>query len=352
MKLKLRLRSYLLLLNGVSIAVILVSVSIIYRYMLLTWNEYMLITGITVGAACVSLIIHALLTRPLARWIRVLAGETERVASGDFNIDIPRIGPQEFQQLAAQFNQMSSRLRGLFDRLHASEEARSELIANISHDLRTPMASIQSFVEALQDDVIQDPVTYDRYLQTIRLETRRLSALIDELFSLSRLDAEVVELKQQSAAVDSLILEVLQSHYLHLSEKHIEVDVRVPEELGAVWVDSFEIKRALGNLLQNAIRFSPDASTIVVEAKEYANAYVELSIADQGPGIAEVSRNRIFERFYRDDPSRTREGGGTAGLGLAIVKSIVQRHGGEVGVVSQEGKGSRFWLTVPKTRML
>ncbi|TBL70906.1 sensor histidine kinase [Paenibacillus thalictri] len=350
MRLKLSLRAYLLLLNGLSIAMILVSVSIIYRYMLLSLNEYLLIMCITIGAAIVSLLVHALLTRPLVRWIRVLDSETRRVASGDFNSDVPRIGPQEFQRLAAQFNQMSSTLRELFDRLRASEEARSELIANVSHDLRTPMASIQSFVEALQDHVIQDPETFDRYLHTIRLETLRLSGLIDDLFQLSRLDAGAAELKPQAAAVDSLIVEVLQSHYLQLTAKQLEVDVRMPDRFGAVWVDAFEMKRALGNLLQNAIRFSPAASVIVFEAREYDSDCIELSFTDQGPGIAEKDRDRIFERFYRADPSRGREGGEGAGLGLAIVQSIVQRHGGEVGVQSREGSGSRFWITVPRKK--
>ena len=127
-------------------------------------------------------------------------------------MEVPRIGPQEFQQLAAQFNQMSVKLRDIFDQLRSSEEARSELIANVSHDLRTPMASIQAFVEALQDDVIQDRGTFDRYLQTIRLETRRLSELISDLFELSRLDADARELRQQNNAVDSLLLEIGREH--------------------------------------------------------------------------------------------------------------------------------------------
>ena len=149
MKPNLRFRTYLLLLNGISIAIILASVSVIYRYMLLSWNEYRMIIEITIGAAAVSLIVHAILARPLTRWIQVFASDTQRIANGDFNIAVPRIGPQEFQQLSDQFNQMSGRLRTMFDKLRASEEARSELIANVSHDLRTPMASIQSFVEAL-----------------------------------------------------------------------------------------------------------------------------------------------------------------------------------------------------------
>ncbi|REE88552.1 two-component system sensor histidine kinase SaeS [Paenibacillus taihuensis] len=352
MKQKLHFRSYLMLLNGISILIILVSVFIIYRYMLLSWNEYRIITSITIGAAIISLGVHALLIHPLAKWLRVLSDDTERVAQGDFNIDVPQIGPREFQQLAGQFNRMSSRLRNMFEKLRASEEARSELIANVSHDLRTPMASIQSFVEALQDDVIQDQATFERYLQTIRLETQRLDALIEDLFQLSRLDSGVIELRQQSIAVDSLILEVLQSHFMLLTEKRIEVKVQVPDDIGRIWVDDFEMKRALGNLLQNAIRYSPHSSTIVFEASKRSSNFVELSLKDQGPGIAEQELERVFDRFYRSDPSRGREGGGGAGLGLAIVQSIVRRHGGELGVESRLGEGSRFWLTLPPNRIV
>ncbi|QHW31123.1 HAMP domain-containing histidine kinase [Paenibacillus rhizovicinus] len=322
---------------------------VIYRYMLLSWNEYRIITCITIGAAAISFVVHFLLTRPLAQWLRVLATGTERVASGDFNIDVPQIGPQEFQQLADQFNQMSGRLRDMFEKLRVSEEARSELVANVSHDLRTPMASIQSFVEALQDDVIQDQETFNRYLQTIRLETRKLNGLIEDLFQLSRLHAGAIELHQHTVAVDSLFVEVLHSHYMLLRETGLEVEVRVPDDIGSIWIDEFEIKRALGNLLQNAIQYAPVASTILFEARPSTGDFVELSLRDEGPGIDENDLKRVFDRFYRSDPSRGREGGG-AGLGLAIVQSIVERHGGKVGVDSRIGEGSRFWFTVPLNR--
>jgi len=345
-----KLRFYLFMLNGVSIAVILVSVTIIYRYMLLTWNEFMLITGVTIGAAVVSLVVHALMTRPLVRWVQLIASETARVAEGDFDGEVPRIGPQEFQMLATQFNQMSTKLRDLFDRLRASEQARSELIANVSHDLRTPMASIQSFVEALQDDVIQDRQTFERYLQTIRLETKRLSGLIDDLFRMSRLEAGEYEFHQQAEQVDSLIVETLQSHFLQLNEKRIRVDVQLPGDLPPVWVDPFEIKRVLSNLLQNAVRYSPDGGTIIIKTYVTPSSYVELSVQDEGPGIEEMQQRRIFERFYREDKSRNRKSGG-AGLGLAIAKSIVERHRGMIGVQSKEGEGSRFWFTMPVAKV-
>ena len=175
-----------------------------------------------------------------------------------------------------------------------------------------------------------------------------MNGLIEDLFRLSRLDAGEIELKRQSIAVDSLFVEVLQSHYMVLNEKNIAVEVRLPEDIGIVWIDDLEIKRAIGNLFQNAMRYAPYASTIVLEAKACADDFVEIAIIDQGPGIAEVELNRVFDRFYRIDPSRGREDGGGSGLGLAIVQSIVRRHGGEVGVQSRLGEGSRFWLTVPK----
>jgi two-component system, OmpR family, sensor histidine kinase SaeS len=178
-----------------------------------------------------------------------------------------------------------------------------------------------------------------------------LNGLIEDLFQLSRIDAGVIELRQQPIAVDSLFVEVLQSHYMLLSEKNIEVEVRVPDDTGIVWIDDFEIKRALGNLMQNAIQYTAVSSRIDLEARACSDGFVELSIRDQGPGIEEKELERVFDRFYRTDPSRRREGGGGAGLGLAIVQSIVRRHGGQVGVESRIGEGSRFWLTVPLRRV-
>ncbi|MBO9606805.1 MAG: HAMP domain-containing histidine kinase [Paenibacillaceae bacterium] len=345
-----KLRSHLLLANGASIALILVSVSIIYRRMLLSWDGYLLVVSATIGAAAVSLLVHALLTRPLAKGLEVLTAETRRVANGDFNGVVPCIGPREFRQLAAQFNQMADRLHRMFKQLRASETARSELIANVSHDLRTPMASIQAFVEALQDDVVRDPASFERYLHTIRHETKRLGVLIDDLFELSRLEAGDRRMNRQRVAVDTLLLEALESQYLLLREKRVAIDVRIPDRAGAVWIDPFDIKRALVNLLQNALRYAPEGSTVRLEAAASEDeGWMALSIADEGPGLPEADKERVFERFYRADPSRGRSGGEGAGLGLAIVKSIAHRHGGVVGVESEPGKGSRFWLTVPRT---
>lgn len=194
-----KLRHYLLIANGISLGVILVCLFFSYYKMYLTLNQFIGLSAATVGAGILSFFVHFLLTRPVEKSIRRITEETARIAGGEFAGRVPEIGPTEFRILASRFNEMKGELEESFRRIRSEEEARKELVANVSHDLRTPMASIQSFVEALEDDVIQDEQTFRRYLQTIRLETARLSAMIDDLFQLSRLDAGAERLSRNGS---------------------------------------------------------------------------------------------------------------------------------------------------------
>ncbi|WP_199614583.1 sensor histidine kinase [Paenibacillus alkalitolerans] len=342
-----KLRAYLLIANAVSIGIILVSLFVCYRFMLLKLNETLLLTSVTLGAAIVSFAVHFAMTRPLESSIRKLTNETARVAEGRFDGTVPLAGPEEFRRLAEQFNRMSGMLRESFDRLRTTEASRRELVANVSHDLRTPMASIQAFVEALQDEVIQDKETFGSYLRTIRLETQRLNRLIDTLFELSQLQSGAYVFTPERCHADNLLLETLQSHVIKLEEKNIDIQAHVQENLPPLLVMPFEIKRVLANLLENAIRHSPPGGSISIMAAELPeeSGFVQISIIDQGEGIDSHDREKIFDRFYRADPSRSRGSGG-AGLGLAIAKSIVELHGGRIGVEGGTGEGSRFWFTV------
>jgi two-component system sensor histidine kinase SaeS len=340
------LRTYLLLTSLVSIGAILLSLFISYRKMFLTLDEVIWLTVVTVGAGILSLIVHLIMTRPIEQAIDMITKQSQQVAQGDFRGELPLIGPVEFQTMAGNFNQMSRKLNESFQQLHSSEVSRRELIANVSHDLRTPLASIQSFVEALQDDLIEDPDTYKRYLSTIRLETQRLSGLINDLFDLSRREAGAESFDPGAYHLDDLIVETLQSHLLQIKEKGIEVEGVIPEHLPPVSIMPNEIKRVVSNLLHNALRHSPEGGKIVIRALMPEDGYVKVIVEDQGEGIAEEEQVRLFERFYRTDQSRSRASGGS-GLGLAITKSIVEIHGGEVGVSSKLGEGSLFWFTVP-----
>jgi len=341
-----RLRVYLLTASVVSTGMILLALFISYRYMLLSWKQTVLLGSVTLGAALASLLVHRLLTRPLERSIEAIAAETAHIAGGSFGGSVPLTGPAEFQMLARQFNAMTARLKTSFEQLKAGEAARRELVANVSHDLRTPMASILAFVEALEDDVIQDKPAFERYLRTIRLETGRLNGLIEELFRLSQLEAGSGSVAPERYDVDRLLLDGLQSLAIQLEEKGLQIDMQVPEVLPPVAIVSGEIKRVLSNLLQNAIRYAPAGSSIRIAAEPLPDGFVRLSVEDEGPGLSADDQERVFERFYRADPSRSRESGG-AGLGLAIAKSIVELHGGEIGVRSCAGAGSCFWFTVP-----
>ncbi|WP_433583589.1 sensor histidine kinase [Paenibacillus polymyxa] len=340
-----KLRTYLVLSSLTGIGVLLICLFISYSKMLLTIEQLYWLSAITAGVGLLSFILQYLLTKPLEKSIARITQQTIRIAEGDFHTEVPLIGTQEFKLLAQQFNEMSSKLKESFDHLHHSETARRELIANVSHDLRTPLASIQSFVEALEDDVIQDKETFQRYLNTIRLETKRLGGLIQDLFELSSLEAQGEVFDPQPCHVDELLLSTLESFSFHLAEKTLNVEIDLPDKLPAAVMMPAQMKRVLSNLLQNAIQYSPVDGKIILAAEE-KGPFIQISVTDEGEGIEAEETSRIFERFYRIDKSRSKSNGG-AGLGLAIAQSIVELHGGEIGVQSTKGEGSCFWFTLP-----
>jgi len=335
-----------LLANLAGIGVLLILLFVSYSKMLLSIEQLYWLSSVTAGIGLFSFVLQHLLTRPLEKSIVQITEQTKKIAEGDFHTEVPSIGPLEFKILAQQFNEMSYKLKESFDNLYSSESARRELIANVSHDLRTPLASIQAFVEALEDDVIKDKETFQRYLHTIRLETKRLSGLIHDLFELSGIEAQGAVFDPQPYHTDELLISTLESFSLHLEEKQLKVEIEMPERLPAAIMMPTQIKRVLSNLLQNAIEYSPIGGKIVLSAAEQDDSFLRISITDEGEGIEAAETSRIFERFYRVDKSRSKSSGG-AGLGLAIAKSIVQLHGGEIGVSSSAAAGSCFWFTLP-----
>lgn len=340
-----KLRTYLLLSSLTGIGVLLICLFVSYSKMLLSIEQLYWLSSVTAGVGLLSFILQYLLTRPVEKSIARITQQTIRIAEGDFHTEVPLIGPQEFKLLARQFNEMSCKLKESFDHLHHSEAARRELIANVSHDLRTPLASIQSFVEALEDDVIKDEETFQRYLNTIRLETMRLGGLIQDLFELSSLEANGDMFDPVPSHADELLISTLESFSFHLAEKRLKVEIELPDKLPAALMMPAQMKRVLSNLLQNAIQYSPVEGSIILSAAEKGR-FIRISVSDEGQGIEEAEASRIFERFYRVDKSRSKNNGG-AGLGLAIAQSIVQLHGGEIGVSSTMGEGSCFWFTIP-----
>ena len=220
------------------------------------------------------------------------------------------------------------------------EKARSEFIANISHELKTPITSIIGFVETLRNGAVDDLKKRDEFLNIIYSHSQRLNNLLNDILSLSRIEFREIKMNFQPVSVKE-ILDNAQALYKNkIESKKQSLQVHIPSKLPLVFSDPEMIAQAFSNLIDNAIKFTPERGKIMVKAQE-TDDFIRTDVTDTGIGMAEKHLSRIFERFYRVDKARSREMGGT-GLGLAIVKHIVQANKGRITVDSQPGKGSTF----------
>lgn len=342
-----KLRTYLLIANFMSIAVMLLALFVFFRYMLVSKEQLIWLGSAAMGAGFLSAGLYFLLVRPLEASVRKLGEGASRIASGQLEARVEASGLAEFKELAHGFNRMGASLETSFKQVKAAEMAQRELVANIAHDLRTPLASMQSYAEALEDGLIEDEETFRRYVATIRNETVRLGELIQDVFDLSTLDTskEQGRGKVEETVVEDILIELLPRFTPHLKAKSLQLRVIAPERPVSVRMSAPHLMRVLQNLIENAVRYSPQDGIVTVQALELEQGFIQLAITDEGTGIPEAERERIFERFYRLDRSRSREQGGS-GLGLSIAKLLVEQHGGEIGVESAAIQGSRFWFTL------
>ena len=224
---------------------------------------------------------------------------------------------------------------------------RRDFIANVSHELKTPVGALVLLADAAQE-AVNDPKALRKFTSRMQLEAARLSALIRDLTDLSRLQASDVMDEARLVSVKSIVSEAVDTVHLAAQDKRIDIVRDLPSGL-KVFVDEEQAITALRNLLTNAIRYSSPHTKVTVVAREH-EGYIEIAVADEGIGIDPEQQVRIFERFHRVDPARSRETGGT-GLGLAIVKHVCLAHGGEVAVQSEVGVGSTFTLRFPLPRV-
>ncbi|HBY93629.1 MAG TPA: two-component sensor histidine kinase [Chloroflexi bacterium] len=341
----LRLQGQIMLAYALGLAIVLANVALTAYLMFLSPHDLALLSLLLVFAAMLSLAVGIALADILARNLERLAQAAEAVADGNFNTRVDLEGPDEVGELARAFNRMASRVEEAFERERAVESARREMIAAISHDLRTPVASTRVMVEALLDKVVTDEVTAGRYLATARAELERLGLLIDDLFELARLEAGTLEMELELASLQDLISDTLQSMGPQAQAHGVRLEGHVDEHVGPVRMSPQQIQRVLYNLVQNAIRHTPADGTIAISVRPVAGA-VEVCVADTGEGIASEDLPHVFERFYRGEKSRSRSTGGT-GLGLAIARGIVEAHGGAIWAESNQGHGTTVRFTLP-----
>jgi len=230
-------------------------------------------------------------------------------------------------------------------RLRHLERVRKEFVANVSHELRTPITAIKGFVETLADEDVP-PATRTRFLSILKSEADRLDNLLTDLLDLSLLESDTRPLKREQINLKQFASQVVMLLEPQAHRKGIRTVIQMAEDLPDVPAHPGMLEQALVNLVDNAIKYSPENGVVTIEGKRVGRDHVEVAVIDSGPGIPSEHLTRLFERFYRVDKARSRAVGGT-GLGLAIVRHIVQRHGGTVRAESRLGKGSRFVVTLP-----
>ncbi len=230
-------------------------------------------------------------------------------------------------------------------RIKQLENTRKEFVANVSHELRTPLSMIKGYVETLIDGAKDDPEVAPRFLQTIQKHADRLTYLIEDLLTISRLESGQIVLNIHPLDLGALARRVAEELRGRAEKRNVTFAIDAPEPT-QVLADGDRLHQALFNLFDNAIKYGGENSTVTVTARSAGNNLTELSVTDQGPGIPPEAIERIFERFYRVDRARSREQGGT-GLGLSIVKHIIQSHGGEVWARNSGDGGASFHLTLP-----
>lgn len=311
-----------------------------------------LLFWIGVAASGLSLLAGFLSFNWLTRRIRQISSSVEEFKGSEFRTPISLPGWQrpaaadEIDNMGTTIEQMSQVIVEQFKQLRQSDITRRELIANISHDLRTPLTSMCGYLETLQikkDQLSADE--QDKYIELTIRHSERLSALVTDLFELAMLESPDSKAQIEQFSLAELAHDVLQKFELKTSQKNLKVNCEVPEEASFVQGDIAMIERVLENLIENSIKFSDPGGTLAIYVSP-SDDNLEVKIVDTGIGIAETDLPNLFQRFYRVDKSRSdREKG--SGLGLAIAYRILQLHGSSISVTSMPGEGSCFFFSLP-----
>ncbi len=316
--------------------------------MFLSGHDLSLLLTMLVFAAALSVGFNLLCARPLADRIERVRAGTARIAAGDLESEVSVEGHDEVAGLAEDFNRMARALDAASEREREMERTRRDLIASVSHDLRTPLASTRALIEAVADGVAEDPQTEKRYLSSARRELAHLSRLVDDLFELARIDAGVLQLTLEEASLHDLISDTISSFQPQANSRGVRLVGEVSGGVDPVLINPPRLQRVLHNLLSNALRHTPADGTVAMRATPQGDE-VRVEVTDTGEGIAPEDLPRVFERSFRAERSRTRteeEGAPGAGLGLAIARGLIEAHGGTMDAESDPGRGSRFCFTL------
>ena len=316
--------------------------------MFISTHDLRALLVVTVAAGTVGLVTALALGQRVARASQRLGDLAQRIGDDGAAVmpDGTAGGPSELRRLSAELEGALTRLAETRELAAAAEDSRRQLVAWVSHDLRTPLSGIRAMVEALEDGVVTDPETVARYYRTMGRETDRLAGLVDDLFELSRIQAGALRLELERIALDELVSDAVAGVSLAATTKGVQLRGNVTSPTPIVELSIPEMARVVRNLLDNAIRHTPRGGTVWVEAAlDDDRSAALVSVRDGCGGIPDPDLPRVFELAYRGDAART-PGDGGAGLGLAVARGLVEAHHGEI-TVRNEGQGCCFTIRLP-----
>jgi signal transduction histidine kinase len=339
------IRLKVLLAYSLGIIIAVINIYVTSRLMFVSQHDFLLLGLLLIFAGLLSASFGYLLAVSISRSLRQLQAGANRLATGDFSARVHLAEVDELSSVASAFNIMADELEAAFARQRALEQARRDLTAAVSHDLRTPITSVRAMVEALTDGVVTEPEMVQRYYRNIRTQTENLSTLINDLFELSRLEAEQVDLELEPVDLNDLLSDVVESMQAQARARNISIRGILCEDLPLIKAEMTKIQRVLYNLVQNSLRHTPENGSIALETRLVPQG-VQVDVTDTGEGIGPDDLPHVFDQFFRGEKSRSRETGGS-GLGLAIAKRIIEAHHGEIWVASSPGAGAKFSFVLP-----
>lgn len=279
--------------------------------------------------------------------LSILAGGVHEIRDGNLDYRIGYGQEDEFLPICEDFNEMAVRLKQSVDRMQAQERSRRELVAGISHDLRSPLTSIQAYVEGLLDGIAKTPESQKKYLETIKQKAEDLAHIISQLFLFSKMELGEYPENLQVLSLDEKIAETISALQEEYARQGLEIHMQLaPVRISA---DPVYLHRILMNILENSLKYKGEGRANLWICLEQVPDGCRLSFADDGPGVAQEALPHLFEVFYRSDPSRQNPGKGS-GLGLAIVANAVQRMGGQIQALANEPRGLIIRIDFPKER--
>jgi signal transduction histidine kinase len=319
------------------------------QLMFISAHDFILTIALLIFAGAVSAICVFFIANVWIERIYLLGHAAQRLQSGDLKGNLPVRGNDELAQLTVAFNQMVEGLQTLDTQKRQLEQTRRDLVAWVSHDLRTPLATIRAMNESILDGVVSDTQTVTRYIQNIQGELFHLSKMIDDLFELAQMDAGSFTLNREPASLRDLISDTLGSMQAKADRLGVRLDGELAPGIDIVNVAPEKVQRVLYNLLENALRHTPAGGSVSIRAGRTADS-VEVNVHNTGSVIPTDELPRVFESFYRGEPSRAQSAGSRGtGLGLAIVRGFVEAHGGQTRVSSSPAEGTTFSFTLPIT---